>query len=85
MGMQELQCSHGLLGQPCRSQRPDVPHSVQGRYANALRAHLCTVYVMKKKGGKWKKLHTHTTERKAQGHVTALRVAKRNVGVTDSK
>lgn len=35
-----------------------------------------TVYVMKKKGGKWKKLHTHTTERKAQGHVTALRVAK---------
>jgi len=33
-----------------------------------------TVFV--KKGGKWKKLHSHTTERKAQGHVTALRIAK---------
>jgi hypothetical protein len=33
-----------------------------------------TVYV--KKGNKWKKLHTHTTIRKAQGHVTALRIAK---------
>ncbi len=33
-----------------------------------------TVYV--KKGGKWSKVATHNTERKAQGHLTALRVAK---------
>jgi|TARA_B100000700_G_C14733291_1_gene709433 hypothetical protein len=33
-----------------------------------------TVFV--KKSGKWKKLATHTTERKAQGHVTALRISK---------
>jgi hypothetical protein len=32
------------------------------------------VYV--KKDGKWKKLAEHTTERKAQAHVTALRIAK---------
>ncbi len=45
-----------------------------------------TVYV--KKEGKWKKLHTHTTERKAQGHVTALRIAKekrRRHGSADSR
>jgi len=33
-----------------------------------------TVYV--KKDGKWKKLANHTTVRKAQGHLTALRIAK---------
>ena len=33
-----------------------------------------TVYVRKE--GKWKKVHTHATERKAQGHLTALRIAK---------
>jgi hypothetical protein len=31
-----------------------------------------TVYV--KKDGKWKKLADHTTVRKAQGHLTALRI-----------
>lgn len=35
-----------------------------------------TVYI--KKGGRWQKLATHTTERKAQSHVTALKIAKKN-------
>ena len=33
-----------------------------------------TLYV--KKGVKWKKLANHTTVRKAQGHLTALRITK---------